>query len=126
MAIDPTTLALPPGKRPAVSKNRKTAVVKPAIEGRFLKGPISLDWLIKASCLPGKTLEVAIVLGFLSGVKKTKTVSLPNKIPGEFCVDRHAKKRALDALSEAGLISRAQSPGRAPVVTILDIDCGRS
>ena len=121
MAINPTTLALPPGKRPTVSNSRKPAVVKAAIKGRFLKGPIPLIWLIKASCLPGRTLEVAIVLWFLSGVKKSKVIALPNKILSEFGVDRYAKKRALDRLEEAGLVSVSQSTGRSPIVTILEI-----
>ncbi len=65
-------------------------------------------------------MEAAIVLWFLSGVKKTKTVALPNKLMAEFGVDRHAKRRALQVMENSGLISVSRKSGSSPVVTILE------
>ncbi len=121
MTIDIKSLALPDSLKPQAIPAKPKVVVKPSIQGRFLKGPVPLAWLIKASCLPGKTLEVAIVLWFLSGVKKTTTIALPNKIMDEFGIDRHAKRRALLAMEQARLIAVSQKTGRSPVVTILDV-----
>jgi len=44
--------------------------------GRFLKGPIPLDWIIAAAKLPGKALHVGIALWFLAGLKRSRTVVL--------------------------------------------------
>lgn len=85
----------------------------------FIKGPIPLAWIERASLLPGKSLHVGLVLWYLSGLKKTLTFSLGSKQLLAFGVGRDAKAEALSRLSTAGLIAVTQASGRAPVVTIL-------
>jgi len=121
--ISPKTLAInPTNKLALVKRTTKPTVVKKHINGRFLKGPIMLNWLIRASILPCKTLEVGIVLWYYSGVKKSRRFGLPNKILKEFGVNRYAKARALKQLLKAGLISMEQGTGKSPVITLLDIN----
>jgi len=125
VTIDPKQLVLPVGLRPVkteISKKASAPDMAPRkpIKGRVLKGPISLEWLMKASQQPGKALSVAIAVWFLVGVSKTSTVKLSNKLLREFGVDRYAKSRALKQLSSAGLISVRQANGRSPIVTVLE------
>lgn len=95
---------------------------KQLIKGYFLKGPVPLAWLSKAARLPGKTSEVAIVIWFLSGMKKTSIIALSNKILNRFGVDRFAKYRALKQLQKESLILIEQDKGRSPLITILDVN----
>lgn len=100
---------------------------KPKDGEHFLCGPIPLLWLQQASQLPGRSLNVALALWYLAGLTKSATVALPNKLSSKFGVDRNAKYRALNWLSNAGLVSVERKIGQAPRVTIepsarLDLD----
>lgn len=86
----------------------------------FLKGPIPYPFLIKVAHLPGKVFHVAIVLWFLFGLTKSKTVTLKNSALREFGVKRHSGYRALKKLEEAGLVSVLRSTGRNPIVTLIE------
>jgi len=117
--FDPRQLTLPGMKKPNLDSDSKPPK---RIYGRFLKGPVPLNWLMTTSRLPGKTLEVGIALWFLSGVNKNLSVRLSNKLLSEFGINRYAKHRALRVMEEANLISVFRKPGRSPVVTILELD----
>lgn len=88
--------------------------------GRFIKGPIPLDWIGRAARLPGKALHVALALRYLAGLQKTSTVKLGAKALAALGVARDAKYRALMHLQQSNLIAVEQTPGRLPVVTLLD------
>ena len=92
---------------------------------RFLKGPIPWNWLQKASMLPGKSLHVGMALWQRSGIQKSRTVKLSNVAMEDVGVDRFAKRRALKALEEAGLISVERGQGRSPIVTLLNAPADR-
>jgi hypothetical protein len=85
----------------------------------FIKGPLPLGWMQRASCLPGKTLQVALTLWYLAGLKKTQSVRLASKQLAGMGVSRDAKYDALDRLASAGLVSVQQQSGKAPMVTLL-------
>jgi hypothetical protein len=68
--------------------------------------------------MPGKTLQVGLTLWYLSGLQKSPTVRLASKPLEAMGVSRDAKYEALQRLASAGLVSIAQSPGRAPLVTL--------
>lgn len=87
--------------------------------GRFIKGPIPLDWIGRAACLPGKTLHVALALQYLAGLQKAQTVKLGAKALAVLGVARDAKYEALARLEDAGLITVQQLKGRTPTVTML-------
>ena len=88
---------------------------KPAL---FLKGPVPLEWLAAAGRLPSKALQVAIIIWHRAGIARTNTVPVPTGLLTAFGVDRFAKRRALDALAGAGLITVQHHRGRNPVATI--------
>lgn len=90
------------------------------INGKFIKGPLPLDWFIVAAGLPCGATHLALVLWYLVGLKKSMTVSLPNKPLQEMKIGKATKRRALKALEGAGLIRVVQKVGCSPVVTILE------
>lgn len=88
----------------------------------FIKGPLPLDWMQRAACLPGKTLQVALTLWYLAGLQKTRTVRLGSKQLAAMGVSRDAKAEALARLADAALVLVDQQPGQAPMVTLLAVD----
>ena len=87
--------------------------------GRFLKGPLPLDWLQAAARLPSKALHVGIALWFLVGLQKSHTVQLAPSILHQFGVNRYAGYRALKVLEGEGLITVTRHRGRSPMVTVM-------
>jgi len=88
--------------------------------GKFLRGPIPLKWLHTAGTLRGKALHVAVELWFQCGVCRSKEVRFSYSSVLNFGVKRHAAYRGLRALEAAGLVTVCRSPGRCPIVRILD------
>jgi hypothetical protein len=107
-----------------VRRSRPVRAEREFINGRFLRGPIELNWLTSAAKLPGKTLEVSCAIWFLRFVTNSLCVKLSNQLLKEFGVDRFAKNRALQVLEESGLISVSRRAGRSPEVTILECPDG--
>ena len=105
---------------PNTKANTKPPRHKPG--EKFLKGPIPWTWVVRAAHQPGKALHVAIVLWFLVGVKKTRTVALSGSVLRGLGVNRYSGYRGLVALEQAGLVSAERHPGRNPVVTLLDAE----
>jgi hypothetical protein len=98
---------------------------KPRFTGNFLKGPIPIAWLMKASALPGKAFQTGIVLWYLCGLRKNETVVLANGLLEQFHISRKAKYRCLRALEGAGLIAVEGRKNRNPRVTIIYAEhCG--
>ena len=100
----------------AYDENRKV--------GWFLKGPTPLVWLAMAAKCPGKSLHVAVVIRFLSGLKRTPTLQLNTQYLRYFGVDRYSTYRALRWLEAAGLIEVERKSGTLPVVTIRELRAG--
>jgi len=94
-------------------------VTKAKAQVGFIKGPLPLGWMQAAARMPGRTLQVALVLWYLAGLKKSDTVRLSSEQMDAVGVSREAKYEALQRLSAAGLVSVDQRPGRAPVVTLV-------
>jgi len=88
---------------------------------RFLKGPVPLSWLEAAARLPGKSLHAGMALWYVAGLTRSRTIPLSNIASVRLGLDRNAKYRALAWLEEARLIAVERNPGRAPVVTILEV-----
>jgi hypothetical protein len=101
------------------SSSQRLKPPRPQGGGRFLRGPIPLDWLSRAAALPGRSLHVAIAVWFMAGLKKTSVVPVSNITGLQFGLDRNAKYRALEWLENANLITVERRAGRAPIVTIL-------
>ena len=121
---DPQRLAL--GERKLAVPTQDTGPLRQKRPGRFLKGPIPWAWLATAAQQPGKALHVAIVIWFLSGLKKSRTIALPGSVLRTMGVNRHAGYRGLKALEKAALVTVERHPGRNPIVTILDALSGHN
>src|SRR5689334_1753578 len=114
--FDPTTLTI--GARLPAPRHGSVTV---RAHSQFLKGPISMPWLEKAARLPGRALHVALALRHQSALKRSQTVTLPNRQLAEFGLDRDAKRRGLAALENARLVIVERKPGRNPIVTIVEM-----
>ncbi len=88
---------------------------------KYLKGPIPLNWLCAAAHLPGKSFQVAIAIWYLVGLNRSPTVKLNQVVLTDFGVNRNCKYRALDWLSDAGLIFVQKADGKNPLITVLPI-----
>jgi hypothetical protein len=86
----------------------------------FLKGPIPGEWLHRAAKLPARSLHVALAVWYLAGVGKRRQVKITWGVFAKFGVSPDAGRRGLTALERAGLVAVDRSPGRCPVVTILE------
>lgn len=87
----------------------------------FICGPIDLDWISKAAHLPGKTINVALALMYLSGLNKSKDdLKLTRKIYDHFNISRSAVYGALENMEREGLIEVKKAPGRKNLITILE------
>lgn len=100
----------------------KSLVTTPASKKfkRFICAPLPYDWITIAAKLPGKSLHVAMVIRYLVGVSKQKTVKLSHKPAAEFGVGVKALYNALSSLESAGLIMVERHVGRSPRITVLN------
>jgi hypothetical protein len=85
----------------------------------FIKGPIPLPWLSAAAALPGKTLNVAMVIFWLAGMSKHKEFQITGASLRHLAISEDAFRDGLKRLEKAGLIRVNQVPGRRPRVTVL-------
>jgi len=110
--MDLAQFRIPTSISPTSPKRRK---------GKFLKGPIPLDWLQGAGHLPGKAHHVGTVLWFLAGVQGSLEVKFSYLLAQEHGVKRHAAYRALKALEQKGLIKISRGNGKSPRVQLLEM-----
>ena len=82
---------------------------------------VRMDWLSRASTLPGKSLAVALALLHLANQRKTSTVVLNRRVLSLFSISPDAGYSALTSLAEARLIRASRGRGRPPEVTLLDL-----
>jgi hypothetical protein len=87
----------------------------------FLKGPIPWPWLVTAARLPGKALQVAVLLWREAGCRKSRTVTFCLSRGRELEMGEDTTRRALRRLAEAGLVSVQHPPGRGLLVTLRDL-----
>jgi hypothetical protein len=91
---------------------------------RPLYGPIPWAWLLPASRLPGKSLQVASACWLLAGWERSASFELVLDGWQDFGLSRFSASRGLDELGRAGLVSVRSTPGRSPIVTLLDVRGG--
>lgn len=87
--------------------------------GQFIKGPIPKNWVAAACSLGGSASQVAWVLWFQAGRKKTATVVLSSKLLASFSISRNSYYRAIQLMEQAGLIEATKRSGKSPLITIL-------
>lgn len=84
----------------------------------FIRGPIPIDWIAAASGLPGKTLNTALALWWLSGMKNHNEVKMSKQALAYFGVSEDAYRDALCRLEQARLIDVRRRPGQRALVKI--------
>jgi hypothetical protein len=93
---------------------------------RPLYGPIPWSWWLPACRLPAKSLHVGAVCWLLAGWERSAGFELGLDQWTELGLSRFSASRGLDMLEEAELVSVARTPGRPPIVTLLDVGAGSS
>jgi hypothetical protein len=116
--LKPEDLAFPNSIMSTIRTGQKNKLPRHKSGEKFLKEPIPLDWLCRASQLPGKSLHVAVAIWYLAGLNKSSTIKLSQRVISGFFVTRHSKYRALACLEKAKLISVKKAPGSLPEITI--------
>ena len=106
----PAALPQPPSKRPPRHRRGEP----------FLKGPIPWPWLAAAARLPGKALQVAVLLWREAGCRRSRTIPFCLSRAGPLGVKEDSARRALRRLEVAGLVSVRHPAGRGLEVTLLD------
>lgn len=93
------------------------------VNGPFIRGPIPLDWLAKASRGggKGKALHLAILIRHKCGLQNyDRYVKVGTKELRAFGVERHAFYRAARVLESLNLVKVNRVNGRSYVFEILD------
>jgi len=86
---------------------------------RFIKGPISLAWITRASKISSRAMSMGVLLWYWYGLTGSLTVRVSTKRLNEFGISRRTCFRALKDLEDAGLVHVDRKHGRAPLVRIL-------
>ena len=107
-----------------IPKNKTLIAIKQKerlgkVKGRFLKGPISMDWLERVGQCPGKAMQVAIAIWHMVGMTGERTIKIPKAVLQKLGVNRYALHRALPAMEKAGVISVVKRSGASPEITVL-------
>jgi hypothetical protein len=81
---------------------------------------VSLPWADAATKAIGSRQSFVLIwLLHMAWKTKSTTFALSNVALAKYGITREVKGKALDALKAAGLIKVDQTPGRAPIVTLL-------
>jgi hypothetical protein len=89
------------------------------IRGKFIAGPIDVQWVVQASRLGVKALLVGLALWHLKKLRQADIFTVSNLMLQEWGVQPDAKSRALRALERAGLIRVERRGKRSPHVALI-------
>jgi hypothetical protein len=116
--FDLRNLALPPE---GLAKVRivKVPSARPPKDPFIMRVP--LCWMERASRLPGQCIAVGLLLWYLTGRTRRKTVTFCLSRGRTLNVSEKATRAALRQLAAAGLVRVVRRPGRGLEVTILEV-----
>lgn len=89
--------------------------------GKFLSGPVPLQWLKQAAQLPGKSLAVGMAIWFIRGISHADVIKFTPSTWEQFGLQRRSVYNGLKQLESAGLVTVARHSGRCPVVTLQSV-----
>jgi hypothetical protein len=116
---DPSRLRLgQEAVRSPATRNRRSRRSS-AIPGLFIAGPVDVAWVLRASKLGVKALQVGLLLWHLKGLRRSDTFIVSNLMAERWGITPDAKGRALRKLEKAGLISVERRGKRNPCVTLV-------
>lgn len=84
----------------------------------FIRGPIPMDWIAAAAALPGKTLNAALALWWLAGMKGHSEFKVTRQALSYLQVSDDAYRDALSRLEKARLVTVQRRPGQRAIVRI--------
>ena len=116
--IDPERLRLRPSMRGPMPDKTKPPRHGPG--EKFLRGPIPWKWLQRAARLPGRALQVALIVWQESGMRNRRTISFCLRWAVDLGMSIDTARRGLRRLEVAGLVTLKRMPGRGVEVTIND------
>jgi hypothetical protein len=102
-------------KKVATRKGRRVS----SVGGKFIAGPVDVNWMSRARKLGVTALWVGLSLWFLRGLKRSDSFVVSNLMMQEWDVLPDAKRRALRTLEKAGLITIELRGKRSPCVTLV-------
>jgi hypothetical protein len=118
--FSPDSLRVPPEMGVYAKKSRFIRRPVRVFDEPFVSS-LPLRWVSAAARLPGKSLQVALVVWYQTTIEKNVTIKLSSKTLEMFGVtDGGTKRRALESLENGGLIKVEQKNGKLPLVTILE------
>ena len=85
----------------------------------FLKGPIPLPWLSAAAALPGKALNVALAIRWVSDISKAAEIHVTKVALHHFGLSEDAYRDGLKRLEQAGLVAVVRKAGQRARVRLL-------
>ena len=106
-------------RRP-LSVGRKARRRKRVTSRPFIRGPISVEWMLAAVECGRPATRLAILLQWVAGVEKTPVIKATAHRAAKFSLSRTALKNAISKLEAAGLIRADRCHGRPPSITILE------
>jgi hypothetical protein len=122
---DPGSLRLDPEGVKRSQGDARRGRRAPSIRGKFIAGPIDVQWVVQAKRLGATPLLVGLALWHLKKLRQTDTFTVSNLMLQEWGVRPDAKSRALRALERAGLI-RVERRGKcSPRVALIVTAPGR-
>lgn len=90
--------------------------------GRFVKGPIPLNWLQVASRCGRRGVELGLLLWYAAGWQRTNPVKLTKVIRMEFNIGDKTTKRILVQMQDEGIVDVEFHRGRSPLVTLRSVN----
>jgi hypothetical protein len=103
---------------PLVQPRRRSTYRTTKVDAPYVR-QIPLSWAQQAAHLPGKALNIGIILWYLAGVSKSDTVRLTRRWLRRFGVHHETGRRALVTLEQADLIAVKRIGKKSPWVTLL-------
>lgn len=100
--------------RPSNCKVRRPSLVR----GKFIAGPIDVDWICQAARLGRTALLIGLAVWHLRGLRRSDTFIVSNLMLEGWGILPDAKWRALRKLEKAGLITLERRGKRNPEVTL--------
>jgi DNA-binding transcriptional ArsR family regulator len=86
---------------------------------KFIKGPVSISWMIKAAKISSSAGLLGCLLWYYYGLSGTPIIRVTSKKLKEIKLPKRTADWALTRLEEAGLVKINRRHGRAPLVRIL-------
>ena len=91
------------------------------LNGQFIKGPISLLWVIEMCKLSKNAMKVALAIRHLDGIFGGGWFELNNKNVSKLQLTRDAKRKGLMELEKSELVEVEKRTGKSPRVKVVEI-----